>query len=110
MFSRAQSQQKRWLFFAWQSCPVRSLMNPSPTSPTAATSAGLVMRALHRAELVLLRLRRAEELGDDLDREPAGDPAGGVGHRRVLGLALEQVGEGVAHDVLRVEHRAQRRV
>ena len=52
--------------------------------------------------------RRAEELGDDLDREHAGDPAVAVGHRRVLRLALEQVGERVAHHVVEVEHRPGR--
>ena len=31
--------------------------------------------------------------------------AAAVGHRRVLGLALEQVGERVAHHVVEVEHR-----
>ena len=60
--------------------------------------------------LLGLRLRRGEELGDDLDREDAVDPALVVDHRRVLRLALEQVGERVAHDVVAVEQRPERRV
>src|SRR4051812_34593732 len=107
MFSEAQSQQKRWLGRAWQGrvSPVRSLRNPSPTSPTAASGApikalfigpdlGLAVglaRPLHRAVLVGLGLRRGEELGDDLDREDAGDGAVVVDHRRVHRLALEEV-------------------
>ena len=43
------------------------------------------------------------------ERTPAIRPSR-VDHRRVLGLALEHVGEGVAHDVVAVEHRPERRV
>src|SRR6478735_7935636 len=111
MFSFAQSQQKN-LSVAWQGrvAELRSWMKPLPTSPTAASSAGLAMGALHGAALLGLRLRRFEELGDDLDREHAVDPAFVVDHRRVLGLALQQVGKRVAHHVVALEHRAQRRV
>src|SRR5215218_5239706 len=101
MCSFAQSQQKN-LSVAWQGrvSELRSWMKPLPTSPTAASSAGLAMRPLHGAVLLRLRPGRFEELGDDLDREHAVDPAFVVDHGRVLGLALEQVGEGVAHDVV----------
>src|SRR6478609_861518 len=110
MCSFAQVKQKS-LSVAWQGrvSELRSWMNPLPTSPTAASSAGLPMGTLHGAVLLRLRLRRFEELGDDLDREDAVDPAFVVGHGGVLGLALEQVGESVAHDVVAVEQRAQRR-
>src|SRR6476469_10150614 len=102
MFSFAQSKQKSWDSSAWQgSVPLsRSLKKSPPTCPAAASSSGLAMRPLHRGVLVALGLRRGEELGDDLDREDAGDAATVVDHRRVLGLALEQVGEGVAHHVV----------
>src|ERR1700712_3747393 len=98
----AQSQQKRGLEVAWQGrlSAVRSWKKPSPTWPAAASRKGLAMGALHGAVLLGLRLRRFEELGDDLDREHAVDPTFVVDHGRVLGLALEQVGEGVAHDVV----------
>src|SRR5689334_13544902 len=82
-------------------------MKPLPTSPTAASIAGLATGPLHRAVLLSLCLWRAEELGDDLDREHAGDPPLVVDHRRVLGLSLEQIGESVAHDVVAVEQGAQ---
>src|SRR6476660_5376814 len=111
MCSDAQSQQKS-LSVAWQGrvSELRSWMKPLPTSPTAATRTALAMWSLHRAVLLDFRLWRAEELGDDLDREHAVDSALVVHHRRVLGLALEQVGEGVAHDVVAVEQRAERGV
>src|ERR1044071_9849683 len=107
MFSRAQSRQKRWLGFAWQGrvSELRSWMKPLPTSPTAAITPPLAMRPLHGAVLLGLRLRRFEELGDDLDREHAGNPPFVIDDRGVLGLALEQVGEGVAHDVVELEQR-----
>src|SRR3954454_625190 len=112
MFSLAQSQQKN-LSVAWQGRvpELRSWMKPLPTSPTAARGrARLAMGPLHGAVLLALRLWRFEELGDDLDREDAVDPALVVDHGRVLGLALEQIGEGVAHDVVAVEQGAERRV
>src|SRR6476659_7420991 len=101
MFSLAQSQQKRWVSWAWHgSVPLlRSRKKSPPTSP-AAISSGLLMGPLHRRVLVALCLRRGEELGDDLDREDAVDPALAVDHRRVLRLSLQQVGEGVAHHVV----------
>src|SRR6476620_4596106 len=110
MCSLAQSQQKS-LLVAWQGSvsEVRSWMKPLPTSPTAASvRAGLATGPLHCTVLLGFRLGRFEELGDDLDREDAVDPALGVGDGRVLGLALEQVGEGVAHDVIAVEQRTER--
>src|SRR5215207_2383612 len=89
MFSLAQSKQKTWSGCAWQRSPTsRSLKKSPPTLPAAATSVGLVMGPLHRWVLVRLRLRRGEELGDDLDREDAGDPASVVDHGGVLGLVL----------------------
>ncbi len=60
--------------------------------------------------LVVLGGRGAEELGDDLDREDAVDPPSRVDHGSVLRLALEQVGERIAHDVVAIEDRPQRRV
>src|SRR3954447_4090334 len=112
MFSFAQSKQKRWVSLAWQRSPTfRSRKKLSPTCPpAAAASSGLLMRPLHRGVFVAFGLRRAEELGDDLDREDAVDPAFAVDHRRVLGLVLEEVGERVAHHVVGLEDRAQRRV
>src|ERR1700742_2363916 len=102
----AQLPQKRWLGLATQPSVslVRSLKNPSPTSPTAASgmaSSELFIGAdlrlsvgtqgpLDRAVLVGLRLGRGEELGDDLDREDAGDAAVVVDHGRVHRLALQQ--------------------
>ena len=68
------------------------------------------MGALHGAVLLRFRLWRFEELGDDLDREHAVDPAFVVDHGGVLRLALEQVGEGVAHDVVAVDHGTERQV
>src|SRR4051794_24497252 len=110
MLSFAQSKQKTCWVCAWQRSPTsRSLKKSSPTFPAAANSTGLAMRPLHRGRFLALGLRRGEELGDDLDRENAGDAAGVVDHRRVLGLVLEQVGEGVAHHVVELEHRPQRR-
>src|SRR5215203_1586351 len=102
MFSFAQSKQKRWVSFAWHgSVPLsRSRKKSPPTSPAAASSATLLTGPLHRWVLVRLRLRRGEELGDDLDREDAGDPAPVVDHGGVLGLVLEQIGEGVPHHVV----------
>src|SRR5882672_2758795 len=111
MLCLAQSKQKSLLGSPWQGSvsEVRSWKKPLPTSPTAASgSSRLSMWPLHRAALLGLRLRRGEELGDDLDREDAGDPSLVVGHRRVLGLPLEQVGEGIAHHVVEVEQRPQR--
>jgi hypothetical protein len=49
-------------------------------------------------------------LGDDLDREDAGDAAVAVDHGRVLDPCLQQVGERVAHHVVDFEHRPERRV
>src|SRR5215213_2810475 len=110
MFSLAQSKQKTCWVCAWQRSPTsRSLKKSLPTSPEAASTRGLIMRPLRRRGFLALGLRRGEELGDDLDREDAGDAAGVVDHRRVLGLVLEQVGEGVAHHVVKLEHRAERR-
>src|SRR5919106_3891200 len=60
----------------------------------------LGQRALGGRVLVAERVGGAEELGDDLDREHAGDPALGVDGRRVLRLGLEQVGQRVAHHVV----------
>src|SRR3954453_4262082 len=100
MFSFAQSKQKMWPASPWQGLPPsRSRKKPPPPSPAAMTS-GLLMRPLHRRLLVDPRLRRGEELGDDLDREDAGDPTLAVDHRRILRLALQQVGECVAHHVV----------
>src|SRR5689334_15182208 len=98
MLSFAQSQQKS-LSWAWQGrvSEVRSLTKPLPTSPTAAIRPGLIMWSLRRGVLLGLRRGRAEELGDDLEREHAGDAALAVGDRRILRLSLQQVGEGVAH-------------
>src|SRR4051812_8512021 len=112
MFSLAQSQQKKLLESAWQGrvSELRSWMNPLPTSPTAANSPGLTMGTFHGAVLLALRLGRFEELGDDLDREHAVDPPFGIDDSGVLGLALEQVGERIAHDVVAVEQRPKWRV
>src|SRR5215212_3901576 len=112
MFSLAQSKQKRWDASAWQgSVPLsRSLKKSPPTCPAAARRNGSVMRPLHGGVLVVLGAGGGEELGDDLDREDAGDAARVVDHRRVLGLALEEVGERVAHHVVELEHRSERGV
>src|SRR5829696_1807403 len=112
MFSVAQSKQKTLGGGAWQGSvsEVRSLKKSPPTSPAAASESRSIMRSLRCLLLVALRLRRAEELGDDLDREDAGDPAFAVDHRRVLRLRLQEVGEGVAHNVVALQHRAQRRI
>ena len=69
------------LCLAGQRAPVRSWKNPSPTSPAAASDASTRRlsscgRSAARV-LVDLGLRRGEELGDDLDREHAGDAAVG---------------------------------
>src|SRR3954466_571989 len=111
MCSPAQCQQKS-LLVAWQGSvsEVRSWMNPLPTSPTAASVVALAMRPLRRRVLLGLGLGRAEELGDDLDREDAVDAAFVVDHGGVLSLALQQVGERVAHDVVAIEQRAEWRV
>src|ERR1044071_1257151 len=112
MCSSAQSKQKS-VEVAWQGsvAEVRSWKKSSPTSPTAAngsaSDARLVMWALHRAMLLFLCLRRGEELGDDLDREDAVDPALMVDHGRILGLALKQVGQRVAHHVVAIQQRAE---
>src|ERR1700752_2194152 len=95
MFSRAQSKQKRWLRCSTHAVPLRSLMKPLPTSPTAASgrpASALVMGPIDRVVLLGLGDRGGEELGDDLDREDADDAAVVAGHRRVHRLALEQVG------------------
>src|SRR5215203_203625 len=112
MFSFAQSKQKRWVSSAWHgSVPLsRSRKKSPPTSPAAASSAALVMRPLDGAVLVRLRLRRGEELGDDLDREDTGNPTPVVDHGGVLGLVLEEVGEGVPHHVVELEDGAEGRV
>src|ERR1044071_1942799 len=104
MCSDAQSQQKS-LSVAWQGSvsELRSWMKPLPTSPTAARGIPLPMWPLRRRALLGLRLGRGEELGDDLDREDAVDAAFVVDHGGVLGLALEQVGERVAHHVVAVQ-------
>src|SRR5436305_8590981 len=111
MCSPAQSQQKI-LLVAWQGSvsEVRSWMNPLPTSPTAASVVTLAMWPLRCRVLLGLGLGRGEELGDDLDREHAVDAAFVVDHGGVLGLTLQQVGEGIAHDVVAVEQWAERRV
>src|SRR3954465_9674787 len=110
MFSLAQSKQKTLGGGAWQRSPTSRLRKKSPPTSAAAIGSGLLMRALHRRVLVALRLRRGEELGDDLDREDAGDLSLSVDHRRVLGLVLQQVGKRVAHHVVEFKHRAQWRV
>src|SRR3954447_12724560 len=108
MFSFAQSKQKRWVSFAWQRSPTSRLRKKSPpTSPAAASTSGLLMRSLHGRLFLALRFRRGEELGNDLNREDAVDPALVVDDRGVLGLVLEEVGEGVAHHVVALQHRAQ---
>ena len=56
-------------------------------------------RALGRRVLVRQRVGRDQELRDDLDREDAGDAPLAVDDRRVTALGLQQIGEGVAHDV-----------
>src|SRR4051812_48096710 len=119
MFSRAQSKQKSFSV-AWQGSVslVRSWKNESGSSLPAAASGRAQLaiavlpaqRTLRRAVLLELRRRRAEELGDDLDREDAGDPSVAIDHRRVLGAALEHVGERIADDVVEFENRAERRV
>src|SRR3982750_561286 len=111
MCSPAQCQQKS-LLVAWQGrvSELRSWMNPLPTSPTAASVVRLAMWPLRRRVLLGLRRRRGEELGDDLDREDPVDAAFVIDHGGVLSLALQQVGEGVAHHVIAVEQRPERRV
>src|SRR6187551_680049 len=113
MLSFAQPKQKR-ASPDWHGSvsEVRSLKKPSPTSPTAASGSAstLVMRTLHGAVLLDLCVRRGEELGDDLDREHAVDPPFAIGDRCILRLSLEQVGERVAHHVVAIEQRTQRRV
>src|SRR5215203_4450858 len=105
MFSAAQSKQNTFGGGAWQGSvsALRSLKKSPPTSPAAASASQLPMRPLHRRVLAGLRLGRAEELGDDLDREDAGDAAVAVDHRRVLRLRLQEVGERVAHHVVDFE-------
>ena len=90
-------------------------------SSTAARGRSLAGRVCHRRDMkgelvhpvtarsaagVLLRQRLigGEELRDDLDREDAGNPPLGVHDGRVAGLGLEQVGEGVAHHVVELDH------
>src|SRR4051812_32338143 len=118
MWSFAQSKQKS-LFVAWQGSVslVRSWKKELGSSPAAARGRAQLLIARLRAQgpfrgavLLGLGLRRDEELGDDLDREHPGDPAVAVGDRRVLGAALEDVGERVADDVVEVEHRPERRI
>src|SRR5260221_9803813 len=111
MLSFAQSKQKSLLVSAWQGSvsEVRWWKKLLPTSPTAASgSRWLFTGTLHRSALLGLRLGRGEELGDDLDREDAGNPALVINHRRVLCLALQQVGERIAHHVVTVEQRPER--
>src|SRR6476646_3194187 len=112
MFSFAQPKQKTWSGCAWHGSVslVRSLKKSPPTCPAAASRKGLAMRPLHGRVLVALGVGRGEELGDDLDREDADYAPLVVDHRRVLSLALEQVGERVAHHVVELQHRPERRV
>src|SRR3954453_18137120 len=98
MWSIAHWPQNRWLSLAWQGrvLSVRSLKKSSPISPTAASagwanaSMALITRSLYRVVLVVFGVRRGEELGDDLDREDAGDHAAAVDHGGVLDAGLEQ--------------------
>src|SRR3954452_9981657 len=69
-----------------------------------ASSGALVMRSLRGRVIVGLRIRRREELGNVLERKDAGEPAVGAGHRRVLSLALEQVGQRLAPDAVEVDY------
>src|SRR5690349_2564392 len=100
-FSRAQSKQNSAFGFSWQA-PPRS-RNSIAASSASLTRAPFALRSLaltvpgdlarslrahwplRRTELVLFGGGRAEEVGDDLDREDARDPAVGIDHRRVLG-------------------------
>src|SRR6185295_19003878 len=106
MLFLAQSKQKILFGSSWQA-PPRSLDSIAAMGRAGALN---TVGPLGRALEVVFGGRGAEEVGDDLDREDAVDLAPRVDQRRVLGLALEHVGESVAHDVVAVEHRSQRRV
>src|SRR6476469_6788762 len=104
MLSLAQSKQKS-LSVAWQGSVslVRSLKKDSGSSPAAARGRAQLLirllpaqRPLRRAALLDLRRRRAEDLGDDLDREDAVDPPVEDGPERRVRTARHRLPPQVA--------------